>query len=287
MSRFLHRLIGIVVLSFVLFSFAACQITTTSSSTTTTQTPQYFLAPTVIDFRLDTDCATLNVGHDQSSISGDLFGIQDAGNVAHRIKDFHRLTLLPPRDAFVDINTDCTLLIELHNPDELVIESVTISDIVYTVNSRLTRIEIPFSSGIASEIQILELQDIRFQYANRFGNVVFANNPILRVGVISRDIPSIQQSNLVTTSTSIQLTAQVFDPAGAALFQNALLYNPILNTFLIQELSVGQNTVLFEDLEPNTEYQLVLYSGYDPYAYRELYYVFQHVMLVTTEMIDS
>jgi hypothetical protein len=279
MSRLWNRIISIFILSMLVFSFAACQ----STSTTSAQEPLVFIAPSVQRFWMDSTCVPSSIVHDQSRIAGDAFGAFDIGNVGHVIKANHQGTQLLSRDTFVDKDSSCLIYIDLYNPDELVIESIVVSDVIYPINSNVSPISITVALGDEVGVKQLELQTITYEYADKVGTYDFLITPKLHVGVLSRSMPTIWYSNLVATDQSISFTAEVTDPDGTALVQNALLYNPVLDVYTIIELSLGTNQVEFTELVPDTEYQVILYSGYDPYAYREVYFVFHHVVEVTTE----
>ncbi|MCK7488672.1 MAG: hypothetical protein MZU97_26615 [Bacillus subtilis] len=92
----------------------------------------------------------------------------------------------------------------------------------YHINSNVSPITITVALGDEVGVKHLTLQSISYIYADKVGTYDFLIQPLINIGILSRNVPTIWYSNLAVTDQSISFTAEVTDSDGTALVQNAL-----------------------------------------------------------------
>ncbi|MFA5007240.1 MAG: hypothetical protein WC509_07210 [Candidatus Izemoplasmatales bacterium] len=285
----IERTTAVTTTSTVTTTSAVTSTTTFTGTTGVSTSVAFFEAPSFLGIAVTPSEPPTAASWGNGTIAGDPFGTDDPGNVGDVVESLYGAEPLPDRDLYLRPDTEYRITIRLANPDLFDIASVTLDGVVVTADafaegSTATEVVISFHSGFEPGFRTIVLEDVSYGFEAEIRHVTLPDEPSLTVGILAVDAPTMTLSELETTSTTVSMNVDVADPDLTAVFRYAALYDGTDGTFYPVELELGQNVVLFEDLRPGTRYQLLLFSGCDPFADQSLRFAYHVNELLVTDL---
>ncbi|MDR4968362.1 MAG: hypothetical protein RG740_01955, partial [Acholeplasmataceae bacterium] len=216
------------------------------------QTLSAFSQGTISKLSLFTDLSTTYTENDLKDIIANEMPYENTGEIDH----------------FADLNQDVFITVKLLNPDGQAILRFTLNGVVYQsfqfhAGSDSENLILKVNSGTVSGVKEFTIDEIKYveNGTNEIKDAIFDGDRMIKLGVKHGTLPTAQANNLVHNVTSMSVNANVND--SSALIAEA---GDTLKAFLITnneifdstDLVLGDNTIEFSKLSPNTEYVFVI-----------------------------
>ena len=171
-------------------------------------------------------------------------------------------------DHFADLNQDVFITVKLLNPDGQAILRFTLNGVVYqsfqfNEGSDSENLILKVNSGTVSGVKEFTIDEIKYveNGTNEIKDAIFDGDRTIKLGVKHGTLPTAQANNLVHNATSMSVNANVNDSsaliaeAGDTLKAFLITNNEVLDS---TDLVLGDNTIEFSKLSPNTQYVFVI-----------------------------
>ena len=212
-------------------------------------------------------------------ITGDLANAEDSFDredpFGKKIEDALTGGVQAPEEQkdFLTVATREKIHINIHlkNPDEEVITSVTVNGKLYTradFEDGTTAEKIVLSHKVTAEGGVLEFRvdSVTYRDGERDREIIIDGTRTALVGVLTESPISATVSEVVQGLDTLAFTALVQDPHGLLEFSDGTLKAVLYDGERIvaeKSLAIGENTVLFEGIRPNTLYQYAVVGYYN------------------------
>ncbi len=216
------------------------------------QTLSAFSQGTISKLSLFTNLSTTYTENDLKDIIANEMPYENTGEIDH----------------FADLNQDVFITVKLLNPDGQAILRFTLNGVIYQsfqfhAGSDSENLILKVNSGTVSGVKEFTIDEIKYveNGTNDIKDAIFDGDRTIKLGVKHGTLPTAQANNLVHNVTSMSVNANVND--SSALIAEA---GDTLKAFLITnneifdstDLLLGDNTIEFSKLSPNTEYVFVI-----------------------------
>ena len=168
-------------------------------------------------------------------------------------------------------NQDIYIFIHIDNPDSFEIMSFTLngkkySSYMFEDGSDMETIILKYNVGDASGIVEYTIDAIKYIDGTEIKDVLIDGDQTVRVGVKTENQVYATVSELNVGTNSISFNANIKDKDNLVEYFKGSLYAVLYDGDEIvakQELSVGDNSVLFDNLDTNSLYQYAIVGYYD------------------------
>ena len=198
----------------------------------------------------------------------------DAGeNIEEEIKDSLEVIGSKQDIYYAAQNQDVYIYIYIDNPDKFEILSFTLngekySSYMFEYGSNMEVLILKYNVGDASGVVEYTIDQIKYIDGTEIKDVKIGGDKTVRAGVRTEDQVIATVTNLKVGTNSVSLGATISDKDGLIAYSQgnvkAVLYDG--DTLVAEkELTVGSNTVAFDNLKTGTVYQYAIVASYDAF----------------------
>ncbi|MBQ8849558.1 MAG: hypothetical protein IJ011_04405 [Clostridia bacterium] len=172
---------------------------------------------------------------------------------------------------YAKANEDIFITVHVSNPDDFEILSFTLNgkkyaSYMFEQGSNMENLILKYNVGDATGIIEYTLDEIKYVDGVEIKDVILEGDRTVKVGIYTSDQPTVSVSNMNVGLSSVSLDLTLTDTMELIALSGgrvqAVLYDGE-NIIASKDISLGETSVSFDGLSPNTSYQLAIVAVYD------------------------